>query len=176
MWDQVISWYGKKLTIYLCELTYDMCMWYIYVGLSIFPWTCIERKNSYSPWRMTSSCDRHQVQVQEEHLEDLMLEACRPFGDYGQVKICLREALPYWCMGEHYVSLHQAKRNQERWSNLRRSRSSSSSSSGLCARQRYDLDRFSILPVSRCVGRPGYRIDNRSIKRGSRMVTWSYRS
>src|SRR5664279_25049 len=104
-----------------------MCMWYIYVGLGIFPWTCIERKNSYSPWRMTSSCDRHQVQVQEELLKDLMLEACRPFGDYGQVKICLREALPYWCMGDqdrHHLAQVDF------------------------ARQRYDLDRVSILPVS----------------------------
>ena len=28
-----------------------------------------------------------------------MLEACNPFGDNGQVKMFLREALPSWCMG-----------------------------------------------------------------------------
>ena len=38
-----------------------------------------------------------------------------------------------------------------------------------CSRQRYNLDRFSLLPVSRCVCETGFRIDNRSIKRGSRM-------
>src|SRR3954468_13254065 len=59
-------------------------------------------------------------------------------------------------------------RNQERRSNLRRS-SSSTSSSSECSRQRYNLDRFSLLPVSCCVWDTGFRIDNRTIKRGSRM-------
>ena len=44
------------------------------------------------------------------------LEACHPFGDNGQVKMYRWEALPLWSMGEKYVDLHQAKRNQERWS------------------------------------------------------------
>ena len=38
-----------------------------------------------------------------------------------------------------------------------------------CSRQRYNLDRFSLLPVSCCVCETGFRIDNRTIKRGSRM-------
>ena len=62
------------------------------------------------------------------------LKLATQFRDNVQVKICLREALPYWCMGERYVSLHQAcasKHYQERCSNLRESRSSSSSSSGM---------------------------------------------
>ena len=37
------------------------------------------------------------------------------------------------------------------------------------SRQRYSLDRFSLLPVSCCVWETGFRIDNRTIKRGSRM-------
>jgi hypothetical protein len=37
-----------------------------------------------------------------------------------------------------------------------------------CARQRYDLDRFSLLPVSWWWWETGFRIDNRTIKRGSR--------
>ena len=45
-----------------------------------------------------SSGDRHQVwevQVQDEaSRKDPMLEACHPFGDNGQVKMCLREAFP----------------------------------------------------------------------------------
>ena len=32
---------------------------YIYVDLGIFPWACIKRKISYSPWWMTSSGDRY---------------------------------------------------------------------------------------------------------------------
>ena len=43
-----------------------------------------------------------------------------------------------------------SQHNKERWFNLRKSRSSSSSPSGLCTRQMFDLDRFSILPVSWC--------------------------
>ena len=37
-----------------------------------------------------------------------MLEACRPLGDSGHMKICLKEVLPYWCMGERFASLHRA--------------------------------------------------------------------
>ena len=37
-----------------------------------------------------------------------MLEACRPFGDNGHVKMCLNEAIPQWCMGEQITSLHEA--------------------------------------------------------------------
>ena len=36
-----------------------------------------------------------------------MLEACHPFGDNGYVKMCLNEAIPYWCMGEQIMSLHE---------------------------------------------------------------------
>jgi hypothetical protein len=60
-----------------------------------------------------------------------------------------------------------SQRNQERWSNLRKSRSSSSSSSGLCARQRFALDRFFYFTdLMVVVGRPGYRTDFRTIKGG----------
>ena len=38
-----------------------------------------------------------------------------------------------------------------------------------CSRQRYNLDSFSLLSVSRGVCETGFRIDNRTIKRGSRM-------
>ena len=74
-----------------------------------------------------------------------MLEACNPFGDNGQVKMFLREALPSWCMGERYMSLHQAKRNQERWSTWR-DQDRRYLAQVECARQRYN--RVSILPVS----------------------------
>jgi hypothetical protein len=47
------------------------------VGLGMLPWDCVKGKIS---WKMTSSDDRHQdcgVQVQVEHHEEIMLEACR---------------------------------------------------------------------------------------------------
>ena len=40
-----------------------------------------QEEDLIQPWRMTSSGDRHQgcgVQVQVEHHEEIMLEACRP--------------------------------------------------------------------------------------------------
>ena len=46
---------------------------------------------------MASSGDGHQgcgVQVQDKHHEDIMLGACRPFGNNGLVKMCLKEAHP----------------------------------------------------------------------------------
>ena len=38
-----------------------------------------------------------------------------------------------------------------------------------CSRQRYIIDRFSLLPISCSVWDTGFRIDNCTIKRGSRM-------
>jgi hypothetical protein len=63
----------------LCSNPWSTCEFY--VGLGLFPWVCIKRKISYNTWRMTSSGDRHQdwgVQVQVEHHEEIILEACRP--------------------------------------------------------------------------------------------------
>ena len=58
---------------------------------------------------------------------------------------------------------------------LRRSRSSSSSQVE-CARQMYDLDRVSILPVSCCSRETGLLDRYRTIKRGSRLklkrISW----
>ena len=80
---------------------------------------------------------------------------------------------PKLVYGERYVSLHQAKRNQERWSTWR-DQDRHHLAQVECARQRYDLDRVSILPVSWCCGRPGYRIDS-VLSRGTlQWVTWSY--
>src|SRR5664279_4197258 len=72
-------------------------------------------------------------------------------------------------MGEQFASLHQAKRNQERLSNLRRSRSSSSSSSWNAQGKGMILIGFLFYRSRGGVGRPGYKIDNITIKRGSRM-------
>ena len=78
---------------------------------------------------------RNEVQVQDEpSRRDHMLEACHPYGDHGYVKICLKESLSHRSMGEQLARLHRAratKHNQERCSNLRRTISSSSSSSGM---------------------------------------------
>ena len=133
------------------------------LGLGISPWACIKRKISYSSWRMTSSGDRHQgcdVQVQDGHLEDFMLEACNPFGDNGQVKMFLREALPSWCMGERYMNLHQAKRKSRKEVHLKRSRSTSSSSSGMRKGKGMILIGFLFFRSRGVSRRPGYRIDD----------------
>ena len=53
---------------------------------------------------------------------------------------------------------------------MRRTRLSSSSSRGLCARQRFDLARvFYFTGLMVIVWRPGYRIDSRTIKGGSQV-------
>ena len=117
--------------------------------------------------------DLHMLEsrLREEKEEEFVLikAKCGLINTHVQVKMCRRVLLPYWCMGEQHVNLHQAKRNQERWFAFRRWRSSSSTSSGLSARQRYDLDRvFSFTGLMLLVERPGYRLDSRTIKRGSR--------
>ena len=66
------------------------------MGLGVFPWACVKRKISYNPWRMTASGDRHQVcgvQVQVEHHEDIMLEACRPLWWQWTCEECAEECL-----------------------------------------------------------------------------------
>ena len=95
-----------------------------------------------------------------------MLGACD-----GYMKTELSETLPLCVWGSIWRSLHQAcawTRNQERRSTWR-DQDSHHLAQVECSRQRYDLDRFSFLPVSCSLWRPGYRIDRRTIKRGSRV-------
>ena len=64
------------------------------MGLGVFPWACIKRKIAYIPWMMMSSGDRHQdcgVQVQVEHHEGIMLEACRPLWCQWTCEECVEE-------------------------------------------------------------------------------------
>ena len=56
-----ISWYGKQLSIQLCELTHDICVQHFYQWLGIFPWACINRKIPFCPWSMSPSGVRHQA-------------------------------------------------------------------------------------------------------------------
>jgi hypothetical protein len=73
---------------------------------------------------------------------DHMLEACRPFGDNGHVKMCINRAFPSWCMGEHLWVF-----TKRRWSSeafrLEWSLKSYHQDQAGCARQRYGLARFS---------------------------------
>ena len=102
--------------------------------------------------RMTSSGDRHQdcrVQVQVEHHEEIKcLKLAIHCGVNGLCEDVPKSGSPIVEYREAIIWSSSSQHNQERWSNLRESRSSSSSSSGPCARQRFALDRFSILPVS----------------------------
>ena len=86
-----------------------------------------------------------EVHVQDQDdpsRRDHMLDACHPLGDRGYEKICLKRSSPVVEYGGANHKSSSSKRYQERWSNSRKSRPSSSSSSGLCARQRYILIGF----------------------------------
>ena len=102
---------------------------------------------------------------------DHMLEACHTLVGSGHVKMCLSEAFPYWVWGSNMwivVKQEQActiKKGVPTWRGQDRHHLAQVE----CARQRYDLDRFSLLPVSWCWWETGFRIDNRTIKRGSRV-------
>ena len=80
---------------------------------------------------------RNEVQGQgqdEPSQRDHMLEACHPYGDHGYVNIFLKESLSHRSMGEQLARIHQARasmHNQERCTNLRRTRLPSSISSGM---------------------------------------------
>src|SRR3954469_14180604 len=39
----------SALSIMLCVLTHDLCVWCLYVGLGIFTWAHVKRKTTYSP-------------------------------------------------------------------------------------------------------------------------------
>ncbi len=73
--------HGMVSIVHYALCTNPWSTWEFFVGLGMFPWSCVKRKISYNPWRMTSSGDRHQdcrVQVQVENHEEIMLVACRP--------------------------------------------------------------------------------------------------
>src|SRR5680860_862206 len=57
--------------------------------------------------------------LREEEKCVLIKALCGLIITQGQVKMCRIERLPSWCMGEHQVNLHRAKRNEERWCVLR---------------------------------------------------------
>ena len=69
-----IKWsHGMVSIVHYALCTNPWSTWEFFVGLGMFPWSCVKRKISYNPWRMTSSGDRHQVcsvQVQVEQLEE----------------------------------------------------------------------------------------------------------
>ena len=94
-----IKWSHGMVSIVHCALcTNPWSLSEFYVGLGMFPWSCVNRKISYNPWRMTSSGDRHQdcrVQVQVEHHEEMKcLKLVVHCGDNGPVKMCGRVAHP----------------------------------------------------------------------------------
>ena len=88
----------------------------------------------------------------------------------GYVKMCLNESLPYWVwVSSLWVFIKQEqeyaiKKGVPTWEGQDRHHLAQVGR----ARQRYDLDRFSLLPVSWWWWETGFRIDNRTIKRGSR--------
>ena len=82
------------------------------MGLGVSPWVFVKRKISFNLRRMTSSGDRHQdcgVQVQVEHHEDIMLEACRPLWWRWTCEDVLKGGSRIVSMGEQSTSLDQDK-------------------------------------------------------------------
>jgi hypothetical protein len=111
-----------------------------------------------------------------------MLEACHLYCDHGYVKICLKRVSSIVEYGEAIRKTSPSKLNQERWSNLRRSRSSLSTSSGMLKEKikiviihlKWNAQGkgmivlgFLFTGLMVLVVRPGYRIGSRTIKRGS---------
>ena len=78
-------------------------------------------------------------------------------------------------MGEQSTNLHWAKRNQERYSHLTRSRSSSPSSSGIHKAKVSSWQGFYFTGVMVQVGRPGYKIDT-VLSRGALERALAYQS
>ena len=65
--------HGMVSIVHSALFTNPCSTWEFFVGLGMFPWSCVKRKIPYNPWRMTSSGDRHQVccvQVQVEQHEE----------------------------------------------------------------------------------------------------------
>ena len=83
-----------RLSIMLCVLIPDVCVWCFYVRVGIFPWARVKRKTTYSPrendikwwWPSKLMCASSRGASQRSH----MLEACRPFGVNGLVKMFLK--------------------------------------------------------------------------------------
>jgi hypothetical protein len=93
-----------------------------------------------------------------------MLDAFRPDGDHGYLKIVLKSVSPIVKYGGAIYKISLRKHNRI----LMQSRSSSSTPSGM-HRFKVFLDRLSLLPVSCCFWETDFRINSHTIKRSSRM-------
>ena len=97
---------------------------------------------------------RNDVQVQDEpSRRDHMLEACHPYGVHGYVKICLKRVSPIGLWGSIWQNFTEQglacsiKKGVPTWGGQDRHHLAQVE----CTRQRYDFDRFSLLPVSWCL-------------------------
>jgi hypothetical protein len=78
-----------------------------------------------------SRIDQVKAQVQDEKLEENICLKLAIYFAYGYVKIYLKRVSPIVEYGGAIRKTSSSKLNQKRWSNLRRSRSSLSTSSGM---------------------------------------------
>jgi hypothetical protein len=97
--------------------------------------------------RVTSSGDMfikvEEVKVYDEYVKDITCLKLGLHSDNGGVKIYHNEAFPSWGMGEQFETLHYVgaiKKGIPPWGE----HAAHHQDSVECARQRYDLDRFSI--------------------------------
>ena len=140
-------------------------------GLGIFPWACIKSEISYSPWeddiKWWSSSRLSWASSSWASQEDHMLEACRPFSDNGHVKMCLMKlshngvwGSKSWVFTKHQSS--DALRLDGTWSIVIKIKR-------VAQGKGMALLGFPFTDLKVIVGRPGYRIDRRTIKRGFRL-------
>jgi hypothetical protein len=85
------------------------------------------------------------------------------------VKICLKRVFPIVQYGEANHKTSPSKHDQERCSNLSKTRLSPSSSSGLRKAKVCSSYGFFLTGLMVFVVRPGYMIGSRTIKRGSQV-------
>ena len=141
-------------------------------GLGIFPWACIKSEISYSPCeddiKWWSSSRLSWASSSWASQEDHMLEACRPFGDNRHVKMCLMKLSHSGVWGsKSWVFTKQqwssdALRLDGTWSIVIKIKR-------VAQGKGMALLGFPFTGLKVVVGRPGYRIDSRTIKRGFRL-------
>jgi hypothetical protein len=96
-WDHVILWYDKFFNYALWTSPLYVCLCTAYVGYFSCHGHASKVRSHVAHEMMTSSGDHIKVEKTSSRWASLkyyMLEACRPFGDNGVLKMFLNEAHP----------------------------------------------------------------------------------
>jgi hypothetical protein len=156
----------------LCILTHDLCVLHYYVRLGIFPWDYIKRRISIAHERMKSNDVHHQgweAQIQDKHLKKIICLKLSIHLVIMYLWICVLKKLSHNGLWGSKLKSSQSNNDQVKHSGLTGAWSNVVKIKRDGQGQGMFLLCFPITGLKVFVGRPGYRIDSRTVKKGFRL-------